>query len=428
MALKNIGPKPRQFKSRPYIPNRGYWWAWIAGQSRSLCRWTVTDLAELDRIYAEKKQHCENLNSSADKSNAISILPERAKVNLTVEDLVNLYLHHRAAHVDHDNPGKRISGVTYSGYERALRWLSEQVGPMAVSDLTPQVFTMLDEKAQKQYGPDQHNHIVSTTRMMFKWAVDNDHLPALPRYGSDFCSTRQTVRLENIRQKPAQMFIAAQINALLAHADPQMKAMIYLGINCAYLQSDCAELPITFGDHPTNKIHLGENPFIRFDRVKTGERRKCTLWPETVKALKEVIGDRKEGLVFVTRRGFPLIHQSKSFDAEGNLVKSVNCDPTTKKFRELCECAGVKKKGLEDMTKDPMYGIGFSALRSTFETVAFSNRNLSVAEQAAIAWAMGHRLSGVNIAKMADRYLQDIDAENLRAVTDQVREWLLKKA
>ena len=75
-----------------------------------------------------------------------------------------------------------------------------------------------------------------------------------------------------------------------------------------------------------------------------------------------------------------------------------------------------------------MFGLGFSSLRTTCETVAFTCQDLSVAHQAAIAWIMGHRLSGVNLSRMADRYLQDIDNDTLKVVTNHIRKWLFVKA
>jgi hypothetical protein len=51
--------------------------------------------------------------------------------------------------------------------------------------------------------------------------------------------------------------------------------------------------------------------------------------------------------------------------------------------------------------------------------------DLAVADQAAIHWIMGHRLSGPDTPRQADTYFQDIDLATLKRVTDAVREWYL---
>jgi hypothetical protein len=197
-----------------------------------------------------------------------------------------------------------------------------------------------------------------------------------------------------------------------------MTAMLLLGINCGYLQSDLSDLPVRFEDGTRNALHLGGgDPHVRFDRPKTGVRRKCTLWPETVDALRAVIGGRTEGLVFRTRRGRPLVHTNKAYDAGGRLVKATNCDAVVKPFRELCRAAGCHTPG-----------IGLSSLRTTLETRAWHLPDLSVAHQAAIHWIMGHTLGGPDTPKMADTYLQDISTGVLRLVTDRVRDWYLHDA
>jgi hypothetical protein len=420
MALKNVGPKPRKFKSRKhYTPSRGYWWARIAGQSRNLCRWSVTDLAELDRIYEAKRQHYEALARDGNRDTVLGItILERDR--LTVNDIVNRYLEARLRHVDHADPGRRLAPVTFRNYQRTLTWVNRGIGDATVASLNPAIFARMMARAEAEHGTAHVNEIVTYTKMMFKWSVENRIILTLPFYGTEFTATNEALRQDGLRHKQVKLFTAAQIRALLNHADARMKAMILLGINAAYLQSDCAALPIIF-DHPTNSMDLtGAAPYIRFDRVKTGERRKATLWRETVEALQAVIGDRREGLVFSTRRGFAMIHQVAIRDELGQIVSYSNCDPMPKLFRELSVKAGIRPAGAR--------GLGFSAMRSTCETIMVTCPDLTIANQAAIAWIMGHRLAGTGLSRMADRYLQDVDLDTLALATNHVHKWLFEDA
>jgi integrase len=413
MALKHIGPKPKPFRNRSYSLSQGYWRAWIAGQSRNICRWTVTSMAEVDRLFAAQKEHYEALARDKNRDPVLNVT-SLEQDHLTVKELVDRYLEARIRHVNHPDPGRAIAPVTFRNYQKDLTWLSDCIGAAQVSKLTPANFAKVIAVAEVNHAPKHISNIVATTRMMFQWALTNRIILAAPFYGSEFVSRNEALRQDGVRNKAVKLFTASQVRALLDHADPRMKAMIYLGINCAYLQSDCAELPVKF-EHPTNVMVLdGDQPYIRFDRVKTGERRKATLWPETVAALKVVIGDQREGLVFMTSKGFPLIHQTEAKDASGRVVGWVNCDPVPKMFRELRIKA--KLPGSHN-------GLGFSALRSTCQTVMYQCPH---PHPAAIAWVMGHKLAGNGIAQMADRYLVDMDLKTLRMVTGYVHDWLFE--
>jgi integrase len=72
-----------------------------------------------------------------------------------------------------------------------------------------------------------------------------------------------------------------------------MKVMIWLGLNCGYGCTDCAELKWRHLDF--------ENRRVNFPRGKTGIGTNLPPWRETVQALKEVLklGD----LVFYTASG-----------------------------------------------------------------------------------------------------------------------------
>ena len=76
-----------------------------------------------------------------------------------------------------------------------------------------------------------------------------------------------------------QMFEAEEIRLILANSQILVKAMVLLGINCGFGNSDCSELALKDVD-----IRRG---WIDQSRHKTLVKRRCPLWPETVVALRE---------------------------------------------------------------------------------------------------------------------------------------------
>jgi hypothetical protein len=80
--------------------------------------------------------------------------------------------------------------------------------------------------------------------------------------------------------------------------------MVLLGINCAFGNADCGNLP-------RSAVDLGRG-WIDYPRPKTGISRRCPLWPETVATIRDVQDYRPrpkkeehDGLVFVTKYGLP---------------------------------------------------------------------------------------------------------------------------
>src|SRR5262245_52639091 len=120
------------------------------------------------------------------------------------------------------------------------------------------------------------------------------------RFGPQFKRpSKKTLRLHRAKQGP-KLFTADEIKAMLAVATVPMRAMILLGINCGFGNSDCANLPLSALDL--------ENGWVNYPRPKTGIDRRIPLWPETVQAIHDALAIRKEPknktdaeLLFVTK-------------------------------------------------------------------------------------------------------------------------------
>ena len=91
-----------------------------------------------------------------------------------------------------------------------------------------------------------------------------------------------------------RMIEAADLWTLIGAADAQMRAMIFLGLNCGYGNADVAGLEFR---------HLDlDRGWANYPRPKTGVPRRCALWPETVAAVRETIAARRKPATADRRR------------------------------------------------------------------------------------------------------------------------------
>jgi integrase len=195
------------------------------------------------------------------------------------------------------------------------------------------------------------------------------------------------------QKKGSKMFTARQIRAMIDKAGAQLKAMILLGINCGMGNHDCAMLPIS-------ALNL-KSGWLAYPRPKTGIERRCRLWPETVAALQVVVSNRRDSElpnVFITKYGYPWTPKAKTGDS-----------PVSKETTKILKALKLHRPGL-----------GFYALRHTYETIAGEAR-----DQAAVDYTMGHApdsndMSAVYRERMTDR--------RLFQVAKCVRKWLRRKS
>jgi integrase len=211
------------------------------------------------------------------------------------------------------------------------------------------------------------------------------------RYGSSFQKPAKKVLRKAKAENGKRLFEPSEICQMLDASNPTLKAMILLGVNCAFGNSDCASLPL-------DVIDL-QNGWIDYPRPKTGVERRCPLWSETVEAMKVAIesrptpkGDENANLVFLTPGGSRWVYD--------------NHNPLAKEVRLFLIELGIKRKGLS-----------FYTLRHTFRTIADETRDFP-----AIDLVMGHSDN-----TMGGNYRERIADDRLKAVVDHVHDWLFSK-
>jgi integrase len=259
-----------------------------------------------------------------------------------------------------------------------------------VADLDPDDFATLRSKMAKRWGPVTLGNVIQRIRVAFKFAWDNGLIDRPVRYGQAFKRpARKVVRIDKARKGP-KLFTAEEIRRLLAAAGPAMRAMILLGINCGFGNSNCGHLQLSAVDQDAG--------IVDFPRPKTGIPRRCALWSETIQAIRAAADARSRpkqeehaGMVFITKYGLPWAKDS----ADQTLVKE---------FGKL----------LRSLHINGRKGLGFSTLRHTYRTVADE-----VKDQPAVYYTMGHESP-----HMSSVYRETISDERLRAMANHVRAWL----
>lgn len=289
-----------------------------------------------------------------------------------------------------------ISERTRDDYQYTGAMLLEILGPTAdVAALAPDQFEALHAAIAKRHTGSRFDREVNQARMIFKYAFDRGMIAVPLNYGGAFSKRSKCQRRkEEGKRKTAQgekLLAATQILGVLSacREDPQMYAMVLLGINCAFGPGDCAALPRSACGLKTG--------WIDYPRPKTGVDRRLPLWPETVVALdlaQQARGIPKKAadrdLVFVTHFGHAWVQPGRQY-------------PAAARLREAMKQAGCYRKG-----------IGSYVLRHTFATIAAETR-----DQVAVNAIMGHETGGTD-----ENYRHRIDDGRLRAVTEHVHRWL----
>ena len=323
----------------------------------------------------------------------------RPKVEgLTIRDLCNKFLSGKKALLDNGelNPHTfKDSYLTCQRVGKCFGW------DRPVVDLVADDFDHLRRDSAKVCGVVRLGVEIGRIRSLFRFAHDSGLIDQQVRYGAHFRGpSRRVVRVERAG-KGSRMFEAAELRAILDKAPMPLRAMILLGVNCAFGNSDLASLP-------TKAVDLKAG-WVTFARGKTGIGRRCPLWPETIAAVRQVLKERPKPskreywhLAFITSKGEPWGLVSHE-DVADDKVKVKHRDFIGRDFKALACDLGLNRARL-----------GFYTLRHVFETVAGDSR-----DQVAVDAIMGHARDD-----MASVYRERIDDARLVAVTEHVRAWL----
>ena len=315
--------------------------------------------------------------------------PRANREGLTIKALLNHFLTAKQARVD----SGEILSQTWDEYHVTCKLIEGSFGlDRFVDDLRVEDFQQLRSSMAKKWGPARLANQIQRVRSVFKYASDNDLIDNPVHFGSEFKKpSAKTMRKERAKRGP-RLYQPKELKALLEAASPQIKAMILLGVNAGFGCTDCATLPLRALDL--------KGGWVNYPRPKTGVSRRCPLWAETIDAIKAAIkcrpdteDDTLKALVFIGQRGAGF--------AQAKQTHWLVSGEMTALLRRL---------------KLHRPGIGFYALRHTFQTVAEEAH-----DQAVVQSIMGHAPSSNDMASV---YRERISDERLKAVTDHVHQWL----
>ncbi len=323
----------------------------------------------------------------------------RTRDGVDIRHLCNAFLTSKERLLD----SGELTAKSFKDYYATCTTITGFFGNMRlVEDLRPSDFGRLRARLAKTRGPVALGNEINRMRIVFKFAIDSELTHRTIRYGREFDKpSRKTVRKHQATAQ-RKTFERDELLRLLASADPIMKAMLLLGLNCGFGQTDIANLPIVAVDL--------DQEWIDYPRIKTGVPRRIPLWPETAEAIRTAIPMRPDaenkaddGLVFLSPRGLRCVRSNKN--AIGSFTET---DAIGQAFRRL-------------IAKTPdVENVGFYGLRHTHRTVSDGAK-----DQPAANAIMGHVAASNDMSAV---YRESIEDDRLRAVVEHVRKWLWPKA
>jgi len=246
----------------------------------------------------------------------------------------------------------------------------------------------LRKNMAKKWAPVRIGNTINKVRIVFNYAFKNGLIDRPTVYGEGFRRPSKKALRKHRQTQGPRMFEAHEIRAMLDGATLPLRAMLLLGVQAGFGNSDLGNLPLAALDL--------EKGFINYPRAKTAIERRVPLWDETVQALREWLevrpkptNEENAGLVFLTAKG-------------GCWAKSTSDNPVSKETAKL-----LKKCGINGHRN-------FYALRHTFQTIGDESCDFL-----AVCRIMGHASNDI-----ADAYRERVSDERLQKVVQHVRAWL----
>jgi integrase len=397
-------PKRRSRKASAHRPKKPYsdfplsphasgtWQKKIRGKIHYFGRWGRIVNGKMERIEGDGwEQALAIYKEQADDLHA-GQTPRVKGDALTLKELCNRFLTAKKNKIDAGEMSTRM----FAEYKQTTDRLVGRFGKdRLVVDLAADDFEVLRADLARQFGPVRLSNEITRVKSVFKYALDNKLVKERTDFGSEFKKPGKAVMRRHRAQSSEKMLEADDLRKLLGAADVPLKAMLLLGVNAGFGNSDCATLPL-------DALDL-EGAWVTFPRPKTGIPRRCPLWPETVSALREAIAARPEprheeatGLAFINSRGRPWVL----------MTEKSRTDTICAQFGDLLKKLALHREG-----------IGFYTLRHVFRTIADG-----ALDRVAIDLIMGH-----SDPSMGGYYRERISDGRLVAVAEHVRTWLFGK-
>jgi len=277
-TAKKIKPKKPRKDFPLYAHNCGKWSKKIKGEFYYFGTWNDPEGA-LQEYY----DRIGSINSGRD------ILAAQATGNdLTMSGLCNQFLTSKKLQLETGELAER----TFRDYFKTCSQIIDYFGKrQLVSSLVPTDFGAFKAKLAKNRGPVTLASDIQHIRVVFNFAEKNKLVSSPVEYGDRFDKPSKKVLRKSRNAKGPRMFEADDLRTIIAAAEQPLKAMILLGINCGFGQTDIATVPQTAFD-----LKCG---MVNYPRPKTAIIRRCPLWPspDCSTSLSERIGVHRSGVL-----------------------------------------------------------------------------------------------------------------------------------
>jgi len=182
---------------------------------------------------ANKKQALERyLDQATYLHGGRNLIQKASNGNMTLKELCDLYLQYQYSKVLANDLTAKHHNDQISSLSKLMSFLGQSQKIKNISTLDLQNY---ERKLQGVYGSIHRLNLhISIMKAMFHWARKNDILENIPNI--DAISRGKILHQERFT------FNSEQINKLLSAADVNMRAMIWLGLNCGFGCTDCAQL------------------------------------------------------------------------------------------------------------------------------------------------------------------------------------------
>lgn len=377
----NPTPPAKPYKTFPLWPHRsGSWCAVIDGLRRSFGGWRTDPKGDgaLGRYNAFMEARRRGLDPVASDLSGVA-----------VREVVNRYVTRQHRRAVAGEIGLRDYRDSLSVLEAFGLFVGRET---RVAELRPSRFgEYRDELVNRGLSPSTIKRHLAHVKAMFRWAFDQEFIAAPPRYGNDFKPPRRVAARRKL------LFSEGEVARMIGAAGLPLRAMIRLGVECGFGQTDAAALR-------WEDVDLSKR-FIDLRRHKTGIARRCAIsaalvadlkaWAEI--QVKREVPRKDEGLTFTTLRGERYVREVAREDP---LAAPLVVDSVALAFGKLMrDKLGIKSDGR-----------GFYTLRRTHRTWTDELRDPHAA-----ALVMGHAFGSV-----AGLYVQEVRDERLVAINEHV--------
>ena len=137
-----------------------------------------------------------------------------------------------------------LSARSFRDYFITCERLIEHLGrDRRVDDLRPDDFERMRKGMSKRCGVVTLKNEINRCRVVFKFASDNRLIDRAVHYGQSFNKPSAKMLRESRNEAGPRLFESDELHRILGTADPIMRAMVLIGLNCGFGNTDVSLLP-----------------------------------------------------------------------------------------------------------------------------------------------------------------------------------------